>query len=482
MFNFSLANISARLRAMPMVLLTIAFIVGIVVGASYQVHWAVWLVLGVVSLVVAYWYRVVVLAVLFAFGGFIYTINSYDLLPSNQQLRLVVEVTDEGIDYGRFSTCAAEVIRCQGHTCRSRVRLTTDSLVALRQGDIVEFYGRVRPFKPEDSSYAASMARQGYSGRVSLRHGAIVHYIPASRQSLHGRAVERLKRLTPQSAGRDVALSVTLGSRTISGTELAKSYSLSGASHLLAVSGLHVGLVFVLLNILLAPFSFLWRGNIVRAVVVVAMVWVYVALCGYPTSAIRAAIMFSVLQLSYIAKSRHLPENSLCATAFIMLAFNPYMLFELSFELSFVAVMAILFVARPIISAVRCRGWAKSVVDMLAISTACVIATAPLVSNSFGVVSLLSIVVTPLALVASQVIIVCNIAALVLPEAAAHITAQSAAWCGAVQNNIVEWFVSTGFGYAEYRMDSDAMTLCYTLLALLVLLSLGIGWEKGTQK
>ena len=442
--------------------LTLALICGIVVSAHFVVHWAVWLALCGVSLVVARWYRVVVLAALFAFGGFIYTVHSFDILPHNHRLRLVVEVTDEGIDYGRFSTCAANVLMCQGDICRARVRLTTDSLTLLRQGDIVEFYGRVRPFKPEDSDYARSMARQGYSGRVTVHRGAIVSHTPAPTRSLHSRAVERLKGLTPQSAGRDVA----------------QEYSLSGASHLLAVSGLHVGLVFVLLNMLLFPLAYLWRGNIIRAVAVVAMVWVYVALCGYPTSAIRAAIMFSVLQLSYIAKSRHLPENSLCATAFIMLAFDPYMLFELSFELSFVAVMAILFIARPIISAVHCRGFVGGIVDALAISTACVVSTAPLVSNSFGVVSLLSIVVTPLALVTSQVIIVCNIAALVLPEAVARITAQSAAWCGTVQNSIVEWFVSTGFGYAEYRVDNTAMTLCYTLLALLVLLSLGIRWEK----
>lgn len=482
MFNFSFAYIVERLRSVPMLLVTVAFICGIVVADHFSVHWAVWLALCAGSIVVARWYRGVVLCALMTFGGFIYSINSYDYMPYNQRLRLVVEVTDEGIDYGSFSTCAAEVIGCQGHPRHARVRLTTDSLVALRPGDIVEFYGRVRPFKPEDSDYARSMARQGYSGRVSLRRGAIVRYAPAPTQSLHSRAVERLKSFTPQSAGRDVALSVTLGARTISGTELAKKYSLSGASHLLAVSGLHVGLVFVLLNLLFLPLVLCWRGNIIRAAAVTAMVWVYVALCGWPTSAIRAAVMFSVLQLSYLAKSRHQPENSLCTTAFIMLAFDPYMLFELSFQLSFVAVMAILFVARPIISTIGCRGVVKSVVDTVAVSTACVVATAPLVSNCFGVVSLLSIVTTPLALLFSQIIIVCNLAALVLPRAVARITAQSAAWCGDVQNGIVEWLASTGIGYAELRISSTAMIACYIILALVVLLSFGIRWEKGKQK
>ena len=154
------------------------------------------------------------------------------------------------------------------------------------------------------------------------------------------------------------------------------------------------------------------------------------------------------------------------------------MLFELSFQLSFVAVMAILFVARPIISTIGCRGVVKSVVDTVAVSTACVVATAPLVSNCFGVVSLLSIVTTPLALLFSQIIIVCNLTALVLPEAVARITAQSAAWCGDVQNGIVEWLASTGIGYAELRISSTEMIACYIILALVVLLSFGIRWER----
>jgi competence protein ComEC len=287
--------------------------------------------------------------------------------------------------------------------------------------------------------------------------------------------------LTEKSEGRDVALSVTLGARTLSASQTERNYSLGGASHLLAVSGLHVGLLFALLNLLLFPLIFLWRGNILRATAATALVWLYVALCGWPTSAIRAAVMFSVLQLSYLSKSRHMAENSLCSTAFVMLAFDPYMLFELSFQLSFTAVVAILFVARPVTALIRCGGVAKGAVDMTAISTASVLATAPIVSHSFGVVSLLSIVTTPLALLSSQLIIVLNIASLLLPRSVAQITAQSAAWCGSVQNFIVENVVCLGFGYAEYRIGELKQALCYVALALLVLLSFGFRWPRSER-
>ena len=479
MLTFSAKNIKERFDRMPMALLTLALIGGIMLAAHFTVHYGLWIILVVLSTLVALWRREAALAALFALGGALYQINALELLPQSEPLRLVVQIDDRGIDYGKFSTYDADVHSCNGRRVRAKVRITADSLVHPRQGDIIEIVSSVRPFLPADGGYAESMYRRGYSGRVSISGYKIKSYAPAERQTLHSWAIRRLESLTPQSSARDVAMSVTLGTRAITGSKLSQQYSVSGASHLLAVSGLHVGVVFVLLHILLLPLVFLWRGNIIRAVIAVAMIWLYVALCGYPTSAVRAAIMFSVLQLSYLAKSRHLPENSLFLTAFIMLAVNPYMLFELSFNLSFVAVAAILFVARPIINMIHYIGFGKGVVDGVVISTACVVATMPLISHCFGVVSLLSIVVTPLALLTSQIMIVCNLAALFLPDPAAKVVAQSATWCGDVQNRVVELFARFGVGYAELQIDSLTLMLSYVVLVLLVLLSFGFRWGSA---
>ena len=481
MLTFSVKNIKEQFDKMPMALLTLALIGGIMLAAHYTVYYGLWLSLVALSALVTLWRREAALAALVALGGALYQINALELLPQNEPLRLVVQIDDRGIDYGKFITYDADVHSCNGRRVRAKVRITADSLLYPCQGDIIEIASSVRPFLPADGGYAQSMYRRGYSGRVSISGYKVKSYAPAERQTLHSWAVRSLEALTPPSSGRDVAMSVTLGARAITGSKLSEYYSVSGASHLLAVSGLHVGLVFVLLNILLLPLVFLWRGNIIRAVIAVAMIWLYVALCGYPTSAVRAAVMFSVLQLSYLAKSRHLPENSLFLTAFIMLAINPYMLFELSFNLSFVAVAAILFVARPIIAMINYRGFGKGVVDGVVISTACVVATMPLISHSFGVVSLLSIVVTPLALLTSQIMIVCNLAALLLPYSAAQVVAQSATWCGGVQNRVVELFAQMNIGYANLQIDSLTLLLCYVVMTMLVLLSFGFRWSNAQR-
>ena len=464
---------------MPMAAVVIALICGILLAASCSgVSWVVWLAMVVVSVLLSLRWAEVALCSIFAFGGLIYTINSFQMLPHSEPLRLVVEIGDDGVDYGSYSTYSAKVVMANGKPCRAKVRVSVDSLLTPKYGDVIELNAKIRPFTPHDSSYAKSMYRQGYSGRVTINSYRVVAYRPNEHTRLHSRAVERLRSLLPPSEGGDVAISVTLGTRSVKRGDLSQKYSYSGASHILAVSGLHVGLVFVLLNILLLPLVLFWRGNIVRAAIVVVMIWLYVALCGYPTSAIRAAIMFTVLQLSYMAKSRHLPENSVCATAFIMLAFDPYMLFELSFSLSFTAVAAIIFVARPLIGMIRVKGVLKGIIDMVVVSTVCVIATAPLISHSFGVVSQLSILITPLVIVTAQVIIVCSLAALVLPQGEARIVAQSAEWCGGVQNEIVRAFTEPKLGFVAMQIDDATMWLCYAVMMALVVVSFGFKWEK----
>ena len=455
MLTLSVTNIRERLGRMPMFVVTLALIAGIVTANIWSIEWFVWLLLLALSAVLALFRHRIVVVTLFTLGAMLYQLNSYQILPHSVPLRMVVKITDDVVDYGRFGTCAARVLQCEGSHCRARVKITTDSLLRPERGDIIELNGYIRPFTPQQSSYAQAMHRQGFSGRVTVSGGRVVSYIPAPRSTL-----------------------LSLGAKAIRTAELKQSYSYSGMSHLLAVSGLHVGMVVLLLNLLLLPLSLVWRGNIARSGIVVVLIWCYVALCGYPTSAIRAAVMFSVLQLSHMARSRYAVENSLATTAFVMLAVEPTMLFELSFQLSFVAVMAIVFVGKPMMTAIgRGEGIVGEMISGVVISTVCVVATAPLISYSFGIVSWLSIIVTPLALITAQIIIISTFVALLSPLPIANIAAQVAQWCGTVQNRFVAWSVESGIGYTELRIDFMTLMAVYGLMALLLALMLGIKYR-----
>ena len=97
------------------------------------------------------------------------------------------------------------------------------------------------------------------------------------------------------------------------------AYSRSGLSHLLAVSGLHTGIVFALVNLLLWWLPLLRRGHLLRNLLAAACIWIYVAAAGFPPSAVRTAVMFTMLQSALASASEYNGLNALAAAAFGML-------------------------------------------------------------------------------------------------------------------------------------------------------------------
>ncbi len=483
MLTFSPKNISSRFDRMPMAMMTISLIAGILVAAHFKVDSLVLVAIVGLSTLLSFWRENFILLAIFAVGALVYNIRSYDILPEGQDVELGIKISDSGINYGRFSTFDAEVFRYNNQYCTARVRVTADSLTVLQRGDILFVHAPIRPFTPTDGGYARSMQKQGYSGRVTINENRVSEWQVSRRNSLHQWAVSKLKTLLPQSDSRDVAISLSLGAKLAGQSKIKQSYSYSGVSHLLAVSGLHVGMVAMLLTILLLPLSLVWRGNIIRSVLIVALIWLYVALCGYPTSAIRAAIMFSVLQLSHLTRNRYSQENSISTAAFIMLAFRPTMLFELSFCLSFIAVLAIVFVYKPFSAIFYCRSRiVRECVNTIMLSIICVYATAPLISNSFGIISLLSIILTPPALITAQIIIISSLLALIAPLPLARILFSAAEWCADIQNRVIEWAVSGGYGYVEYRIDENTMMIIYLVMVVLLLLGFGLKYTPPQEK
>lgn len=123
------------------------------------------------------------------------------------------------------------------------------------------------------------------------------------------------------------------------------SYSKAGASHVLAVSGLHVGIVFLILNYLL---GLVFKGNLfaprlIKSALSVLLLLGYAALTGFSPSVMRATVMFAFLQFGFLFQRPYYVYSSIIASAFILLLFNPHLLFDVGFQLSYSAVLSILF-------------------------------------------------------------------------------------------------------------------------------------------
>ena len=294
--------------------------------------------------------------------------------------------------------------------------LYADSLTALYPGERIRCRGSVRPFRGGAESYRRLMARRGFAGTLWLSERTLIERLPGRSSALHLHAVERMQRIGMRDDAGAVCRAMVTGDRSGITQELRTVYSRSGLSHLLAVSGLHTGIVFALVNLLLWWLPLLRRGHLLRNLLAAACIWIYVAAAGFPPSAVRAAVMFTMLQSALASASEYNGLNALAAAAFGMLLWNPAWLGDISFQLSFAAVAAILAWGVPLCRRLRTRRRALNpITDALAVSLAATLATAPLVSHTFGIVPLAGVVVNPAAILLGSVVVLAGALWMLLP-------------------------------------------------------------------
>lgn len=148
---------------------------------------------------------------------------------------------------------------------------------------------------------------------------------------------------------RAIALALILGDRSELDTETTMSFVNTGAMHVLAVSGLHIGILMSILLFLLARLNrFISRKQ--ATFFVVLLMWLYALITGLSPSVVRAVYMFSVLVLAQVLGRQYRPLNTLFFTAFSLLIFNPFTLFDIGFQLSFLAMLGIYLFYKPISS------------------------------------------------------------------------------------------------------------------------------------
>lgn len=127
-----------------------------------------------------------------------------------------------------------------------------------------------------------------------------------------------------------------------------KSYSRTGTLHVLAVSGMHVGLIFIVLGWLLSPLDKIKQLKWLKPVLLLSGIWMYSLLCGLSPSILRATIMLCFLVIGSLIKRRSSAFNSLAASAFMLLIFDSSMIANVGFQLSYAAVLGIIAFYQPL--------------------------------------------------------------------------------------------------------------------------------------
>jgi competence protein ComEC len=154
---------------------------------------------------------------------------------------------------------------------------------------------------------------------------------------------EVYKKYIPNKTQSGVAAALIFGYREELDKDLVNAYAHTGTLHVLAVSGLHVGIVYTVLTFLLSFMNKKRNLLMLKTVIVIILLWFYAMLTGFSPSVLRAALMFSFISIG-IGLNRNINiYNSIAASAFILLVNNPLLVYDVGFQLSYCAVLGIIF-------------------------------------------------------------------------------------------------------------------------------------------
>ncbi|MDD4514357.1 ComEC/Rec2 family competence protein [Massilibacteroides sp.] len=158
----------------------------------------------------------------------------------------------------------------------------------------------------------------------------------------------RLERLQLSKTSRDVLGTMLLGNATVIEREVRVQFSVTGVAHILSVSGFHVAVVCGFISILLKalPSGSLFRWT--KYIIMMLLLWSFTLISGLAPPSVRAAMMLSFFLTGQMINRSTDGYNTLAASAFIMLVYNPFYLFDIGFQLSYIAVWFILLLQPPL--------------------------------------------------------------------------------------------------------------------------------------
>lgn len=266
----------------------------------------------------------------------------------------------------------------------------------LEPGMIIVFDGKVNKPSSEGAGfdYESYLLSHGISGTLRVQAKDWHALPPDGTEGVRVRAVlfrrniiRKYQEWGLQDNALAVASAVSLGEKRALSDGLREIYSTSGVSHVLAVSGLHVGIMCWFLYLIFPSFLFR-RREWMRELLVIGIMWVYAFVIGFPVSMTRALIMFSIIAVCRSVDRESSALNSLGVSALLMLAANPSALFDMSFQLSFSAVLFIVILTPPLVESYKpANPLVRYVWRVSALSLSAQIGTAPLIMYHFSVFS-----------------------------------------------------------------------------------------------
>jgi competence protein ComEC len=334
----------------------------------------------------------------------------------------------------------------------------------------------------DTNGFWAHLGHRNIHHRIWLREGDWQLVAPAQdhRPSFKARSVIKgvLDSLFLDSTVRDMAGALLIGERTQLAPELKQAYIQTGVIHVIAISGMHLALIYAMLTGILR-FMRKGRGQWLYIVICLGFLWLYAWICGSTPSVLRSAWMFSFLLAGEALDREQQTGNSLAAAALVMLCADPALLYDLGFQLSYAAVASLLIYQQPFRHLCMPENrllhfcW-----DLIATTLAAQVLTTPLVLYHFGRFPILFLLANLLAVPLSGIILfLLCVACLLYPLGGSGLPAL-------IAEHMIIFMNSRILGLADTPladMGNIHLSLKGLCTAYLLLLSLTL-WERSKKR
>ena len=270
----------------------------------------------------------------------------------------IVQLSTEPINKGTYYRAEAEIIYSPDSATQQLVGhnlLLNFYIDSLKQTPRLcdRYLINTRIVRPSNSGlggfdYGKYLARNGFCG-VSYVNENQFQYLSTESvldftqhlHSLRNKLISRFQSIGISDSSLAIISAITLGEKGLLPNEVKDSFSAAGVSHILVVSGMHVGFIFLLIMLLMRNFSQCYHWLIV--ILGLLILWSYAVLTGLAPSVVRATFMFSMILIFRKLGEKYRVEHALFLSATILLLCNPNTLFDIGFQLSYLAVIGIVY-------------------------------------------------------------------------------------------------------------------------------------------
>jgi len=364
----------------------------------------------------------IVVVIFVVLGNLLFNIAlTYESILEANRLNNPIEVLilNDGLDRGNYTSYIEYEAKVLLTEEKSLIRLFNQTEDAFNVGDVVELTNYkskgIDLHNEKHDGYLLYLKSRGIKNIVDI-NWTNIKYVKTNSKSLRAisfkirRYIERYLDDSFHDSEKDLLKSIIFGNRGYMSKEMVSHFSRSGTAHIIAVSGLHIGLIVIFFERVMKLFKI--RKKQIKILTALTLL-IYAYAVNFPVSIVRAIIMYYLYIAAYLLERKYDAINSLLFLATILLIINPFIIFSVSFQLSFSATLGILILFPLIYSFFKVYIF-KSLNSLLSVTLAAQLATLPILVYHFNYLSTISIIANLLIIPVMGLLISLTIGSIIL--------------------------------------------------------------------